>query len=55
MLSFLGAWLLAFMDHRATLWELVLDPGGLLFGMLLAGTLLFLLYHLLRLVFSGFT
>ena len=52
VVCFLGAWLLAYLDHRAKFIELFFDIPGLIFLMFMAGGVLYLLYGLLKLAFE---
>lgn len=54
VLCFLGAWLIAYLDHKAKFVELFFDLPGLLFGMMVAFVALFLLYGVLRIGFEQF-
>ena len=52
VILFLGAWLMAYLDHRAKFLDLFQDIGGLIFGMLMVGIILMLAYALLKFVFE---
>jgi len=54
VLCFLGAWLIANLNHKAKFIELFTDLPQLLIGMLVAFVALFLLYGILRLGFEPF-
>jgi len=49
----LGAWLIAYLDHRSKFLELFFDVPGLIFGMLIALVALFFLHHILNFAFAG--
>jgi hypothetical protein len=52
LLSFFGAWLLLYLDHRAKFVELFFDIPGLLFGMMVAFIILYLVWSILNLAFQ---
>jgi hypothetical protein len=52
IVCFLGAWLLLYLDHRASFFDLFTDPIGLLFAMFVAFAILFLIYGILKLAFE---
>ena len=52
VVCFLGAWGLAYLDHRATFTEMFQDIGTL-WLMMIAGFLLFVVYGVLKLVFGS--
>ena len=49
---FLGAWLIAFFDHKAKFIEMFFDIPGLIFGMLISALVLSFLYEVLNYVFG---
>jgi hypothetical protein len=52
IMCFLVAWLMAYLDHRAKLIELVVDFESLIVGMLIGAFILYALYGILRCVFG---
>jgi hypothetical protein len=53
IVSFLGAWLFAYLDHHANFLDLFKDIGGLIFGMLMVAIMLSVAYGLLKLLFES--
>lgn len=51
LLSFLVAWLIAYLDHRATLLQFILDWESLVVGMLVSAGILYLVYYTLGIGF----
>lgn len=52
-LSFLVTWLIAYLDHRATFLQLLVDWDDLAVGMFVSAGLLYLAYKILQALFRG--
>jgi len=52
IVCFLGAWLMAYLDHRAKFTDLFSDIGGLIFGMFMVLMILAVAYAVLKFLFE---